>query len=151
MIGRANFGWVGGSLGLAMLVLGAVVECVRLGRESPLLARASTWLFALGAVFAVLAVGSGWLLAAHEQMRSDQQTTLEWHRWLGVATTVVSGLAWVTSAQASKGGWAAARRLIAILSGVLAIGTGYFGGELVWGRDWFKPSESTPTNETFSP
>ena len=91
------------------------------------------------------------LLAAHEQMRSDQQTTLEWHRWLGVATTVVSGLAWVTSAQASKGGWAAARRLIAILSGVLAIGTGYFGGELVWGRDWFKPSESTPTNETFSP
>ena len=126
---------------LALLVLGAGVECVRLGRESPFLARAATWLFALGALSAFLAVGSGWLLAAHEHIRSDQRTTLEWHRWLGVATAVVSGIAWVTSAQSSKGGWAAARRIIAILSGVLAIGTGYFGGELVWGRDWFQLSE----------
>lgn len=126
---------------LALLVVGSAVEMVRLFRDSPFLSRAVTWLFALGTIAAVLAVGSGWLLAGHEQMRADQKTTLEWHRWLGIATAAVAALAWIASAQASEGGWKHVRRLVAVTVGVLAIATGYFGGELVWGRDWFSPSK----------
>ncbi len=126
---------------LVLLVVGATAEGVRLFRDSPFLARAVTWLFALGAITALLSATSGWLLAAHEHIRSDQRTTLEWHRWLGLATTVVAGLAWLSSFQANKGAWARPRRIIALSAGLLVIATGHFGGEMVWGRDWFQPSE----------
>ncbi len=126
---------------LALLVIGGAAEGVRIFHDSPFLARAVTWLFALGAITAVLSAGSGWLLAAHEHIRSDQKTTLEWHRWLGVATAIVSGIGWVSSAQVSVGPWIKARRVFALTAALLVIATGYFGGELVWGRDWFQPSE----------
>lgn len=127
---------------LALLVIGAVAECVRLFRDSPFLARAVTWLFALGAVTAILSAGSGWLLAAHEHIRSDQKATLESHRWLGVATAVVSSLAWVAAARDSlPPPRRSVRRILALAAGLLVMATGYFGGELVWGRDWFQPRE----------
>lgn len=126
---------------LVLLVVGALAEVIRLFRDSPFLTRAVTWLFALGAITAAISAGSGWFLAAHEHIRSDQRTTLEWHRWLGLATTVVSGLAWLLSAQPNTGAWARARRIVALAAGLLVFATGYFGGEMVWGRDWFRPND----------
>jgi uncharacterized membrane protein len=126
---------------LALLVVAGGAEFVRLFRDSPFLARGATWLLALGAITAVLAVASGWLLAAHETMRRDQQATLEWHRWLGLATAALSNLGWVASLQISRGGWAITRRVVVFAAALLVVATGYFGGELVWGRNWFQPSE----------
>jgi hypothetical protein len=50
-------------------------------------------------------------------------------------------MAWVSSAQASTSAWARARTLIVLTAGLLVVATGYFGGEMVWGRDWFQLSD----------
>ncbi len=126
---------------LAILVVAAAAECVRLRRDSPFLARAVTWLFAIGAIAAGLSALSGWMLAAHEHIRSDQRSTLEWHRWLGIATAAVATLAWIVSARPTTGQWVAARRAVVLAAAALVVATGYFGGELVWGRDWFQLTE----------
>ncbi len=124
---------------LAFLIAAGALETVRIFRDSPFLGRAALWLLALGAITAVLAMGSGWLLASHEHIRSDERTILTWHRWLGVATAAISTVAWVIALRPREGMWKAARRSLTILVAVLVIATGYFGGELVWGRDWFQP------------
>lgn len=125
---------------LALLVLGAVLELVRCFRESAFLARAVVGLFAVGAVTALLAASSGWLLAAHEHIRSDQRSTLELHRWLGVATAAWTILAWLITqiwSDATSPGRVWGRRLVAVATLILISAAGHFGASLVWGNDWF--------------
>lgn len=125
---------------VALLVLGAVLEAVRGFRNSDILGRAVVGLFGLGAIAALLAVGSGWLLAVHEHIRSDQHDILELHRWLAVVTAIWAVLAWL-AAQAWRDaitpGRVWARRSMAALMFVLIAASGHFGAVLVWGKDWF--------------
>lgn len=124
---------------LALLVIGGAVEAIRWYRESPFLARMAVWVFALGAIMAVFSAGSGWLLAGHEHIRGDQKLTLAWHRWLGVVTAIVACLAWAASvAETPSGSRLRLRRFLVMSAALLVMATGYFGGELVWGRDWFQ-------------
>ncbi|MEN9401719.1 MAG: hypothetical protein RL091_422 [Verrucomicrobiota bacterium] len=125
---------------VALLVLGAVFEAVRGFRNSEFLGRAVAGLFGLGAIAALLAVGSGWLLAAHEHIRSDQHDILELHRWLAVAAAIWAVLAWLSARawrDAITPGKVWARRLVAALTFVLIAASGHFGALLVWGKDWF--------------
>jgi uncharacterized membrane protein len=130
---------------VALLVLGAVLEAVRGFRESEFLGRAVAGLFGLGALAALLAVGSGWLLAAHEHMRADQHDILELHRWLAVATAIWAVLAWLAARawrDAITPGKIWTRRLVAALTFVLIAASGHFGAVLVWGKDWFSSASS---------
>jgi uncharacterized membrane protein len=125
---------------IALLVVGAVVETLRLWRDSPWLARSVVWLLAFGALSALATGATGWLLAAHEHVRSDQRLTLEWHRWFGVTTTIVACFAWAASAawgETPPVGRAWCRRLLVWSAAALVAATGHFGALMVWGKDWF--------------
>lgn len=94
---------------------------------------------------AFLAVGSGWLLAAHEHIRSDQRSTLELHRWIGLAAAIWAVVAWLSArawgdAKGSKQVWG--RRAVAIVTFVLITVAGHLGAALVWGNDWLSLNPS---------
>jgi uncharacterized membrane protein len=129
---------------LVLILLGAVAEFARRSGRAPRLAAAAGWLLGLAAISAIIAAGTGWLLAAHEHIRSDQRETLAWHRWLGVATAVVSCIAWILSAkrEAASSRRDTLRVALALAAALLVLFVGYFGGELVWGRDWFQLNET---------
>lgn len=125
---------------LALLVLAGCFELIALVSPSAFTARTVTWLVATGFVFAVLSAWSGWVLAAHEHFRSDQRLTLERHRWLGIATVLAAGLSCATSTLSFRSA-AYLRRGFTISTALVALAAGYFGGELVWGKDWLRSEE----------
>lgn len=130
---------------LVLLVVGAVMELSRGFRDNPFLAQAVRALFGLGAITALLAVGSGWLLAAHEHIRSDQRSILELHRWIGLAAAIWAVAAWLSArvwgdAKSAKQVWC--RRAVAIVTLVLITAAGHLGAALVWGNDWFSLNPS---------
>ncbi|HVU18355.1 MAG TPA: DUF2231 domain-containing protein [Candidatus Didemnitutus sp.] len=130
---------------LALLVVGSVLELFRCFRDSPFLEQAVRGLLGLGAIAALIAAGSGWLLAAHEHIRSDQRLILELHRWIGLAAAVWAVAAWWSArawgdAKAMKLVWG--RRAFALVTLVLITAAGHFGAALVWGNDWFSLNPS---------
>lgn len=129
---------------LVLVLLGVAAECARYFRRAPTLAAAAGWLWGLAAISAIASAGSGWLLAGHEHIRSDQREALAWHRWLGVATAVASSVTWMRSLQRqnAESDRSALRLAFVLAAAVLVLATGFFGGELVWGRDWFELSEA---------
>jgi uncharacterized membrane protein len=125
---------------VALLVVGSALELFRCFRDSPFLAQAVRGLFGLGAIAAFLAVGSGWLLAAHEHIRSDQRSILEFHRWIGLAAAVWAVAAWLSArtwgdAKSAQQVWG--RRIVAVVTLVLITVASHIGAALVWGNDWF--------------
>jgi uncharacterized membrane protein len=124
---------------IALVIVAAVAELVAV------LTKYRTWHVVAvanvraGAVFAVAAAVTGWLLASSSVV--DDVGALEWHRWIGTAAMVAT----VGAALASVGVdhqsptlqrlyriglfWAAA------LVGV----TGHLGARLVWGADFLRP------------
>ena len=117
-----------------------MAEGIRIRRDSPFLSRAVTWLLALGALSAVLAAGSGWFLALIEHVRSDERATLEWHRWLGLATALAGCLAWAAAARWSgpvTGARLWLRRGLVWSAAALVTIAGHLGAVIVWGKDWF--------------
>lgn len=127
---------------LVLILLGAAAEWVRWRDRAPWFASAAGWLLGLAALSAVVAAGTGWLLAAHEHVRSDQREVLAWHRWLGVATATVSTLAWLIHRRGETHDRSTPRLVLALVAALLVMATGFFGGELVWGSDWFQLSET---------
>lgn len=129
---------------LVLILLGAAAECARWRGRATGFASAASWLLGLAALSAVVAAGTGWLLAAHEHIRSDLREALAWHRWLGVATAAVSCVAWLLSVKNdhARSGLGRSRMTLAVAAAVLVLFVGYFGGEMVWGRDWFQLSET---------
>jgi uncharacterized membrane protein len=92
-----------------------------------------------GAVVAVAATVSGWLLAASTAV--DDASSLAWHRWIGTAAAIVAlGAAWAGTT-ATRRSPAARRVYRAALFGAAALVavTGHLGGLLVWGADFLRP------------
>lgn len=122
---------------IALIWIAALAEVRRAWRDSPFLGQSVAWLMGIGAVAAWITAGSGWLLASHEHIRADERTTLEWHRWLGLATGLLAGIGWYaavawrdSSRQWLRHGavWGAA--------GVVTVAA-HLGALIVWGHDWF--------------
>lgn len=125
---------------IVLLWVGAGCEVARVWRDSPFLARAVAWLLALGAFSALVTAGSGWLLAAHEHVRSDQRGTLEWHRWFGVATAGLACLAWAAVARwnaTAAPGLRWLRHVLVWSAAAFVTAAGHLGATVVWGKDWF--------------
>lgn len=87
------------------------------------------FILVLGAVGSIFAALFGWLLAEEGGFNED---TLFWHRWLGIATAVISLLAlW---SKYKSFGKIYVTSLISL--GTLLMLTGHFGGSLTHGSDY---------------
>jgi heme A synthase len=68
---------------------------------------------------------------------------LQWHRWLGIAATVLAaGAAWVAykfaSSENPRGRWL--RRSAVWLTALVLSVAAHLGALMVWGEDYFSPS-----------
>lgn len=91
----------------------------------------------LGAVSAVVAAVLGWLHAASGYGASSP-SVLAWHRWLGTAVGVGSvALAAVSEIDSRRGVRSWWFRILLLLVALLVVVTGYFGGLMVYGEDYF--------------
>ncbi len=125
---------------IALLVLGAGVEGLRLVSQNPLLGKLNVFLLSAGAAGAVVAAVAGWVLAEHIHQRQDLRAFWFWHRWLGVATALAAlaacfaAVRWMDSPLASRR-WM--RRGSVWLTAALLTVTAHLGALLVWGVDYF--------------
>ena len=92
-----------------------------------------------GAAVGVLAAITGWLFASSPVV--DPGTSLEWHRWLGMAGAAGAIGAAVLSSRlhVSSRRSAFAYRVTLFVSALLVAITGHLGGTLVWGARFFRP------------
>lgn len=90
--------------------------------------------FAAGTVSAVLSCLFGWLLS---QDGGYEETTLQWHQWMGIAVAIVSGTCWLAKI---KYQWPGRIRksytAVLVLLFLLLTLTGHLGGSMTHGEDY---------------
>jgi uncharacterized membrane protein len=121
---------------IALLITAAAAECVLLTAGDERWRLVVMVGLRAGAVSAVAAAATGWLLAAAPSI--DATPLLEWHRWLGTAVAALAALAAISEAFATPGRSQATRLYRASLfaAGALIPIAGHLGGVLVWGADF---------------
>jgi uncharacterized membrane protein len=120
---------------IALLLVAAALTFLGARRER--WASAVGVCLALGALGAVAAAGSGWLNAAHDSQPRSLEETLFWHRWCGVATAVLSVIAWYGARPTTRLALARRTSRPALLAAVATIvWGGHLGGELVYGEGY---------------
>ncbi|MDQ5980218.1 MAG: hypothetical protein QG602_3193, partial [Verrucomicrobiota bacterium] len=128
---------------IALLLLAAALELVRLKWDRPGLGRTVTLLMVVGAAGALMATATGWVFAVESHPRPSLRWMLQWHRWLGVATAVLASIAaWLAYrlSEAPNPGTRWLRRTAIWLTGLILIGAAHLGALMVWGEDYFDPS-----------
>ena len=91
-----------------------------------------------GAAMAVVTAITGWLFASSPLV--DATTSLEWHRWLGMAGAArATGAALLSSRLHASSRSAFMYRFTLFLTALLVAITGHLGGTLVWGVRFFQP------------
>jgi uncharacterized membrane protein len=125
---------------LALLTLAAGVELARSYWQQPELGRLVAFLVWVGLGGALLAALTGWIFARESPPRPTLAWALSAHRWLGVATLVVTSLTaylatrWAETDRASLR-WL--RRMAVCFTAAITALTGHFGALLVWGEEHF--------------
>ncbi len=125
---------------IALLLVGAAGEIVRLRRDSEFLARFIAWVVLLGAGATLFAASTGWFFAYQIHRPPELRPFLAWHRWLGLLAVVVALLAaraahlW-TDTPLKRKRWL--RRILIWSSAGLVATTAHLGALLVWGTDFF--------------
>lgn len=115
---------------IALLALAAALEGWQLLRRKPGLAAATPVCLTVGAVSSVVASALGWL-----QLDGAESDLASLHQWSGIAASALAlltaGLLWfAASVQATM----VLRITLFVVAGLIS-GTGYLGGELVFGRN----------------
>ncbi len=128
---------------VALIVLAAVVETVRLKWDRPALAQLVPFLLAIGALGALAASVTGWVFAHDFFPAPSDAWMLTWYRWLGIATTVLAGIAaWIARRHAyaarSRDRWL--RHAAVWLTAIILTVTAHLGALMVWGADYFNPT-----------
>ena len=123
---------------IAFLLVAAGLEAWRLKEESLVVGHCVQFAIYLGAVFATIAVVTGWVFS-DEFHRSDTANLLNQHRWLGFATMVLavaSALSvWRWNVSASKSRvWL--RRLLVWGTAATLVAAAHLGAMAVWGDDF---------------
>jgi uncharacterized membrane protein len=92
-----------------------------------------------GAAMGVVTAITGWLFARSPLV--DATTSLEWHRWVGIAGAAGAIVAALLSSrlQGSSRGSAFLYRCALFVSALLVAITGHLGGAIVWGASFFQP------------
>jgi uncharacterized membrane protein len=140
---------------IAFLVVGALIEFVRLRRGRSRPAPGAVLCLCVGGVSAVVAATFGWSDAATAGHQGTDAWVLDWHRWLGVLTAcfgvITTALALASffraKAQGPELGGASTRprlfgtyRLAAVTAAILVALTGHFGGMLIYGTGYLHDS-----------
>ena len=128
---------------IALIMLAAVVEAARLKWDRPALAQLVPFLLATGALGALVASATGWVFAHDYFPPPSDGWMLNWHRWLGISTTVLAGIsAWISSQRAyalrTRDRWL--RRSAVWLTAIILTVTAHLGALMVWGADYFNPT-----------
>lgn len=123
---------------IGLLITAALVELVGVWRRFHAPTISAFIMVCCGAFAAVVASSLGWILAA-DTRHPGAEDIVELHRWAGVVTSALA----LTSAAA---GWAALRgrlrfkrpfRILVLITAVGVAVTGHWGGELIYGDDYF--------------
>jgi len=118
---------------IALLAVAALLEVLQILRKKKEPAAATAMLTYLAAAAAVPASLFGFMLADSE---GAEGRLVDLHQWLGVASTVVAlAAAACTCKSKTSSGALIGLRLALIVGSVLVLGTGYVGGELVFGEN----------------
>lgn len=128
---------------IALIILAAVVEAVRLKWERPALAQLVPFVLVIGALGALVASATGWMFAHDYFPAPSDRWMLTWHRWLGIATTVLAGFAaWIAwfSAYSLRPRDRWLRRVAVWLAALILTVTAHLGALMVWGADYFSPT-----------
>jgi uncharacterized membrane protein len=89
----------------------------------------------IGAAFAVMTAGAGWLLASSHIVEASP--ALEWHRWLGLMAAFAAIAAALMTAGVGNGPrWQWLYRIALFSAAVIVAVAGHFGAVLVWGADF---------------
>lgn len=101
-----------------------------------------------GALGALVASILGWELAEHTT-HPDAETVVELHRWGGVAATVLAAVAGALGGLALRGRIALRWpfRVALFITAIIIILTAHWGGELIYGEDYFSLTGSQQTEE----
>lgn len=118
-------------LPIGFLLLAGLAEIISRKRGVSMNTAISLMLLS-GAVAAVLAVGLGWLLASEG---GYDESTLFWHRWLGVAVAVLSIAAWLAKSGKVSLASTTYRGSLLVLVFLIAF-TGHLGGSLTHGPNY---------------
>lgn len=125
---------------IALILLAAAIEVVRIKWDRQSLASMVAMLLATGAVGSLAASATGWIFARDFYPPPSERWLLEQHRWMGVTTTVLAGIAATAAyrwrfALAGKARWI--RSGLIWLAALAVAATAHFGALMVWGMDFF--------------
>ncbi len=122
---------------IAMLLVAAMVDWLGLlARRQKEWLSVVRWMLGVSSITALVAVTAGWLLADQEGFKP---ATVFVHRWLGVATAIVSWAGWglLEWAERTNSRWLrGAARVVILVGAILVSLTGHTGGELVYGEGY---------------
>lgn len=130
---------------IALLVLGAAVALAVRGREGHALRPTLTLLLRVGALGAIAAAATGWLLAGQGEYHGAAAVDLERHRWLGVGVALTSAALALLAGRISRSAAASVLGMLVLTVGVSA--TGHLGGELVFGEGYLLNAAPEPEPE----
>lgn len=141
---------------IALLLAALVFEILPRGRQKPLrspsgeevpppprpfVREGTLGCLILGAIGAGVAAWFGWLNADIEGFSKNVQSTVDWHRWLGIGVAGMAGLAALLAVLAR---WRRAEnlrttyRLLLVLVALSVPYVGHLGGTLVYGSDYYE-------------
>ena len=123
---------------IALVLAAAVAELVVIATPRQTWRTVAVANIRAGAAMGVVAAITGWLFAASPLV--DASTSLEWHRWVGMAgaagaigAALLSMRLDVTSRRS-----AFVYRVMLFVTALLVAITGHLGGTLVWGAMFFR-------------
>src|SRR6185369_12994018 len=118
---------------IALLAVAALFEVLQILKKRPEPAGGTLPLVGLAALSAVAASLFGWALEIYDGVEGD---TFALHKWVGIGATAVAVSAALLAFKArTSRGALTGMRLMLLVGSALVLGTGYLGGELVFGKN----------------
>ena len=123
---------------IAFVLAAAAAELMVIATPRPAWRTVAVANICAGAAMGVVTAITGWLFAASPSI--DATTSLEWHRWLGMAGAAGAiGAALLSSRLHGKSRRSAfVYRVTLFVTALLVAITGHLGGTLVWGAGFFR-------------
>jgi uncharacterized membrane protein len=124
---------------IALVLAAAAAELVVIATAQKAWRQVAVANICAAAAIGIVTAFTGWLFASSPSV--DVTTSLEWHRWLGIAGAVGAiGAALLSSRlHVSSRRSAFGYRFLLFVTALLVAITGHLGGTLVWGAGFLRP------------